>query len=67
MHNDVIIVREFDPDLFHARVLELEQKGYIARRDSYRILADMSPEDGRIVHLHMIELSRPGPDQRSVA
>ena len=67
MHNDVIIVREWDADLFHARVLELEHKGYIARRDSYRILADMSPEDGHIVHLHSIELSRPGPDQRDVA
>ena len=67
MHNDVIIVREWDSDLFHARVLELERKGYVARRDSYRILADMSPEDGHILHLHSIELSRPGPDERDAA
>ncbi len=64
---NVIIVREWDADLFNARVLELEHRGFIARRDSYRILAEMDPEDGHILHLHSIELSRPGPDHRDVA
>ena len=63
--NEVIVVREWDAETFHARVLELERKGYVAQRDSYRIQAEMSPEDGHIIHLHTIELSRPGPEQRS--
>lgn len=62
---EVIIVREWDADSFHARVLELERQGYVARRDSYRILAEMSPEDGHIIHQHSIELSRPGPQRQS--
>lgn len=63
--SDLIIVREWDAETFHARVLELERKGWVAQRESYRIQAEMSPEDGHIIHLHSIELSRPGPEQKS--
>jgi len=56
--DDVIIVREWDSDRFHQRVLELEAGGYIARRETYRILAEMSPETGKITHLYSIEMMR---------
>jgi len=57
--SDVIVVREWDADSFHRRVLELEAKGYVARRETYRITPEMSPETGEIVHLHAIEMLRP--------
>ncbi len=56
---DLVLVREWDPDAFHRRVLELEARGYHARRDTYRIVADMDPETGKIVHLHSMEMARP--------
>ena len=59
---DVILVREWDADQFHARVLELEKQGYVARRESYRITAEMNPETGWISHVHSIELAKPGTD-----
>ena len=43
---DIVVVREWDADQFHARVLELEKQGYVARRESYRITAEMNPETG---------------------
>jgi hypothetical protein len=55
---DVIVVREWDANSFHRRVLELEAQGYEARRDTYRISPEMNPETGNIVHLHTIEMSR---------
>jgi len=55
---DLILVREWDADSFHRRVLELESQGYEARRDTYRISPEMDPETGNIVHLHSIEMSR---------
>ena len=55
---DSIVVREWDADSFHRRVLELESQGYEARRDTYRISPEMNPETGDIVHLHTIEMSR---------
>jgi hypothetical protein len=59
--DDMIAVREWDADSFHRRVLELESQGYEARRDTYRISAEMDPETGKIVHLHTIEMSRVRP------
>ncbi len=56
---ETIVVRDFDADAFHARVRELESQGYVARRDTYEIKAEMNPETGMITHLHTIELSRP--------
>jgi hypothetical protein len=57
--DEVIVVREWDADSFHRRVLQLESEGYQARRDTYRISPEMDPETGNIVHLHTIEMSRP--------
>ena len=55
---DVIVVRDWDADSFHRRVMELESQGYEARRDTYRINPEMDPESGNIIHLHTIEMSR---------
>jgi len=55
----VIVVREWDADSFHRRVLELEAQGYVARRDTYKITPEMHPETGTIIHLHSIELAPP--------
>jgi len=57
--DDVIVVREWDADSFHRRVLDLESRGYVARRETYRITPEVNPETGEIVHLHAIELLRP--------
>jgi len=57
MH-DIIVVREWDADSFHQRVLELESQGYAALRESYRITPEMDPETGNIVHLHTMEMNR---------
>ena len=63
--SDVVIVSEWDVDSFHKRVLEYESQGYVARRESYRILAEMNPETGTVTHLHTMELRKeeadPGP------
>ncbi len=56
--DDVILVREWDADSFHRRVLELESQGYTSRRDTYCIIPEMDPETGNIIHLHTIEMSR---------
>ncbi len=62
--SEVVIVREWDADVFHRRVLELEAQGYVARRETYRITAEMDPETGKIIHLHSMELSKPGERDR---
>ena len=54
----LVLVREWDPDRFHQRVREMEETGYEARRESYRVVAEMSPETGRITHLYTIEMVR---------
>ena len=59
--DNLILVREWDADRFHARVMELEKQGYVARRESYRIAAEMNPETGWISHVHSIELAKPEP------
>ncbi len=56
---ETIVVRDWDAEKFHARVRELEAQGYIARRDTYEIKAEMDPETGAITHLHTIELYKP--------
>ncbi len=55
---DLIVIREWDADLFHAKVREWEEKGYVARRDTYQIKAETDPETGKIVHLHTIEMAK---------
>ena len=54
----LILVREFDPDIFHKRVMELEAQGYVADRETYKITPEMNPENGNIVHLHSIEMKK---------
>jgi hypothetical protein len=58
---EVIVVREWDADSFHRRVLELESEGYEARRESYQINPEMDPQSGRILHLYTMEMSRSRP------
>ena len=57
--SEVLTVREWDVDAFHKRVLELESQGYVSRRESYKIVPDMNPDTGAIVHLHTMEMYRP--------
>jgi hypothetical protein len=62
--SEPILVREWSAGRFHRRVLELEALGYTARRETYRITAEMNPENGSIYHLHAIELLPPEPDKK---
>ncbi len=55
---DLILVREFDPEVFHKKVMELETQGYVADRETYKVTPEMNPEDGNIVHLHSIEMKK---------
>ena len=63
---DAIIVREWNANDFHRRVLEYEKQGYIARRETYRVTADINPETGEVIHLYVIEMLPPplGPAKR---
>jgi hypothetical protein len=54
--SEELLVREWSAEAFHRHVLELESKGYVARRETYRITPEMNPETGEIIHLHMIEM-----------
>jgi hypothetical protein len=60
---DAIVVSEWDADVFHHLVSDLERQGYVARRETYRVTPEMNPETGRIVHLHTVELYRVGQDE----
>ncbi len=51
-----LIVREWDNDRFHQRVLELESRGYVARRETYSVTAEQHPETGYILHLYSMEM-----------
>jgi hypothetical protein len=61
--SNAIVVNEWDADTFHRRVLDLELKGYVVRRETYRVTPEMNPETGQIVHLYTVELYRAGPDE----
>jgi hypothetical protein len=56
--SQVTMVREWDADQFHTKVLQLKQKGWTARRDSYKITPEMNPETGIVSHVHSIELTK---------
>jgi hypothetical protein len=58
-NNDVILVSEWDSESFHRRVLELGEKGYLPRQESYTITPEMNPENGIIIHLHTMEMFKP--------
>ena len=62
---NAILVSEWDPDIFHRRVAELEAEGYVSQQETYRITAEMNPETGRISHLYRIEMRRPDPGDQS--
>jgi hypothetical protein len=55
---EVRIIRDWDADAFHQRVLQLESQGYVSRRETYRISPEMNPDTGEVLHLHSIELVR---------
>ncbi len=55
---DIQVVREWDADRFHQKVLELEAQGYVSQRETYKITAEMDPETGLIVHLHSMEMHK---------
>ena len=57
-----IFVREWDAEVFHRRVMELENQGFITRRETYRITPEMNPETGEVTHLYMIEMLPPSDD-----
>ncbi|MCI0663753.1 MAG: hypothetical protein L0220_22050 [Acidobacteria bacterium] len=59
-NDDVILVSEWDSESFHRRVLELEAVGYLARKESYNVTPEMNPETGIIIHLHTMEMFKPG-------
>jgi hypothetical protein len=56
--SDTIIIREWDADAFHRRVLDLEAQGYQARLESYKVVPEMNPETGEVIHLHTVELRK---------
>jgi hypothetical protein len=60
--SETISVREWDPDVFQRRVLELEAEGYVALLDSYQVLPEMNPETGEVIHLRRMDLCRKAPN-----
>lgn len=55
---ETITIREWEPEIFHRRVLELEAAGYVALLNSYQISAEMNPETGEIIHLRSVDMYR---------
>ena len=60
---NAIVVSEWDAEVFHRRVSDLELQGYVVRRETYRVTPETNPETGRIVHLHTVELYVAGYDE----
>lgn len=56
--SQVTMVREWDADQFHAKVLKLEQQGWQSRRDTYKVTPEMNPETGIVTHVHSMELTK---------
>lgn len=54
--SETIMVHEWDAEVFHRRVVELEAEGYAARLDSYQVLPDMNPDTGEIIHFRSVEM-----------
>ena len=61
--SNAIVVSEWDAEKFHRRVLDLELQGYAVRLETYRVIPEMNPETGQIVHLHTVELYQASPDE----
>jgi hypothetical protein len=62
MTQNVTLIREWDAETFHHRVLEREAEGYAARLETYSITPEMDPETGEIIHLYQIEMLQPRPE-----
>ena len=58
-----LLVREWDNEIFHRRVLELESKGYVACRETYSVTAEQNPETGYVIHLYCMEMRPAVPDE----
>jgi hypothetical protein len=54
--SQALLVREWNAEAFHRRVLQLESEGYVARRETYCITPEVNPETGEIIHLYTIEM-----------
>ena len=65
--SDTIVIREWDADVFHRRVLDLEAQGYQARLESYEVVPEMNPETGEIIHLHTVELRKSSAESQPKA
>ena len=59
---NIIQVREWDSEVFHRRVLELEKKGYVWQRETYRVTAETDPETGKVIHLYTIDMCATSED-----
>jgi len=59
---DVLIVSDWDSESFHQKVLDLEAKAYLARRETYRVTAEVNPETGLVTHLYTIEMYKPNEE-----
>jgi hypothetical protein len=57
--SETIVVRDWDPDIFHRRVVELEANGYSVCLDSYQIVPEMNPDTGEVIHLRSVEMRKP--------
>lgn len=62
--SEAILVREWDADAFHRRVLALEAQGYLTRLETYRITPEINPDTGEVIHLHTIELILPDSTEK---
>ncbi len=51
-----VLIREWDNDIFHRKVLEFEADGYLARRETYQVIAEQNPDTGFVMHLYSIEM-----------
>ena len=54
--NQAILVRDWNVNDFHRRVLNFETLGYVARRETYRITPETNPGTGEVIHLYAIEM-----------
>lgn len=56
---DAVIIREWNADDFHRRILEYEKQGYVARLCTYSVTRETNPETGEVIHLYVIEMFVP--------
>jgi hypothetical protein len=61
MLSNLILVRDWDAEIFHRRVLALESEGFVAQLDTYSVTPEMNPETGEIIHLYAIEMRQDEP------